>query len=169
MFVHTFEMAQLQSGSRPWPILGPNDEDWASFAYLWPNYVRIDHRNINNGTGSAAGKEKVRKANLHSILALATQNSAQAREIIEERRSSEADEDDRDGEPDLDGEADFTALCEHFNPRLQVFVTRHCQSLKSHFRRVGVATVRSSTRVLSDCLVRCANAPNFAASQKRNS
>ena len=115
-------MAQLQSGSRPWPILGPGDEDWASFAYLWPNYVLIDHRNINNGTGSAADKGKVRKANLHSILALATQNNAQAREIIEERQSSKADEDARDGEPDLDGEADFTALREHFNPRLQVCV-----------------------------------------------
>jgi len=148
-----FEMAQLQSGSRSWPILGPNGEDWASFACLWPNYVRIDHRNIDNGTGSAADKKKVRKANLHSILALATQNSAQAREIIEERQSSKADEDAGDGEPDLDGEADFTALREHFNPRLQVFVDTALSKLEVAFSTLwsgnGAQLDESLVRLLS--------------------
>jgi len=78
-------MAELNGGSRNWPILGENEEDWAPFAYLWPNYVRMDHKNINNGTGNQAEKEVVRKANLHSILALATQNNSQAREIVESR------------------------------------------------------------------------------------
>ena len=72
----------LNGGSRNWPILGDSDDDWASFAYLWPNYVIVDHKNIDNGTGNADAKEKTRKANLHGILALATQNNAQAREII---------------------------------------------------------------------------------------
>ena len=96
----------LNGGSRNWPILGDSDDDWASFAYLWPNYVIIDHKNIDNGTGNADAKEKTRKANLHGILALATQNNAQAHEIIESRQQPG----DCDGEqPELDGEADFAA------------------------------------------------------------
>ena len=47
----------LNGGSRNWPILGDSDDDWASFAYLWPNYVIIDHKNIDNGTGNADAKE----------------------------------------------------------------------------------------------------------------
>ena len=82
-------MTTLHSGSRNWPILGDKDGDWAAFAYLWPNYVRIDHKNIDNGTGNVAANTKTRKANLHSILALATQNNMQAREIIESRQTPE--------------------------------------------------------------------------------
>ena len=92
-----------QTGSRSyWPTLGESDEGWASFAYLWPNFVRIDSKNINNGTGTAAEKEATRKANLHSILALATQNNAQAREIIESRQTPNDD----GSEPELASDGD---------------------------------------------------------------
>ena len=126
-------MSQLQSGSRNWPILGNDESDWASFAYLWPNYVRIDHKNINNGTGGAAEKEKTRKENLHSILALATQNNAQAREIMESRQMPEGDEVE---EPELDGDADFEALKAHFEPKIQVCVGLVLKQLDSCFEAI---------------------------------
>ena len=125
-------MAELNGGSRNWPILGENEEDWAPFAFLWPNYVRMDFKNINNGTGNAAEKEIVRKANLHSILALATQKNAQAREIVESRQTP-AD----DGTlPVLDGDAVFDELKAHFEPKLQVHVGLAIKQLDSCFEDI---------------------------------
>ena len=123
-------------------MLGEKDDDWASFAYLWPNYVRIDQKNINNGTGSAADKDKMRKANLHSILALATQNNAQAREIMESRQTPNVgggDGDDDGDEPELDGEADFAALRAHFEPKLQIYVGLKMKELDSCFEGLFVS------------------------------
>ena len=123
-------------------MLGEKDDDWASFAYLWPNYVRIDQKNINNGTGSADDKDKTRKANLHSILALATQNNAQAREIMESRQTPNVgggDGDDDGDEPELDGEADFAALRAHFEPKLQIYVGLKMKELDSCFEELFVS------------------------------
>jgi hypothetical protein len=125
-------MTTLHGGSRNWPILGDKDSDWASFAFLWPNYVRIDNKNINNGTGTAAAITKTRKENLHSILALATQNNAQAREIIESRQSPGDD----GSEAVLDGEADFAALRAHFEPKLQIYVGLKMQEMDSCFEQL---------------------------------
>ena len=123
-------------------MLGEKDDDWASFAYLWPNYVRIDQKNINNGTGSADDKDKTRKANLHSTLALATQNNAQAREIMESRQTPNVgggNGDDDGDEPELDGEADFAALRAHFEPKLQIYVGLKMKELDSCFEGLFVS------------------------------
>ena len=149
-------MATLHGGSRNWPILGDKDGDWASFAYLWPNYVRIDHKNIDNGTGNVAANTKTRKANLHSILALATQNNMQAREIIESRQTPEDD----GAEPVLDGEADFAALRAHFEPKLQIYVGLKTQELDACFEQLFASWETSfdeSVAKLQAALRECGN------------
>ena len=116
------------------PMLDENDVGWASFAYLWPNWVRVEAKNINNGTGTQEQKEVTRKANLHSVLAIATQKNAQAREIIESRQTTGDD----GVEPVLDGEADFAALKAHFEPKLQICIGLALKGLDTCFESLFV-------------------------------
>ena len=128
-------MASTSTSTKaPMPMLDENDVGWASFAYLWPNWVRVEAKNINNGTGTQEAKEVTRKANLHSVLAIATQKNAQAREIIESRQTTGDD----GVEPVLDGEADFAALKAHFEPKLQICIGLALKELDTCFESLFV-------------------------------